>query len=83
MEGGPAPGAAHSIPGRVTVQGPSNQSVPVGPDGHFWLRVDDGVYELSGRSPNMNSGLDVCQGAHPVTVRTNQTVRLDVVCEVP
>jgi hypothetical protein len=83
IEGGPAPGVAHSIPGTVMVHGPSDQTLTVGADGRFRVRVADGVYTLSGSSSNMTSDLGACPGAHPVTVKTNQTVRLDVVCEVP
>lgn len=83
IEGGPAPGTAHAIPGTVMVHGPSDRALTVGADARFQVRVADGVYTLSGRSPNMNSNLGVCQALHPVTVRTDQTVRLDLVCEVP
>ncbi len=86
--GGPAPGAAVPLPGRVTAIGSAGVrfTVTVGNNGRFSLMLPPGTYRLIGYSPLVwaNSAEMRCTAQHSVQVTTGKLMRdVDVVCSIP
>ncbi len=52
-----------------------------GPRGVFSVRVPTGVYTVRGRSPHFQAGTLDCLGESAVTVATNFTTHVTVVCQ--
>jgi hypothetical protein len=86
--GGPAPGAAVPLPGRVTAIGSAGArfTVTVGNNGRFSLMLPPGTYPLIGYSPLVwaNSAKMRCTAQRSVQVTTGKLMRdVDVVCSIP
>ncbi len=80
--GGPPPGLPSPMPGTIYVSG-EESPVTAGPDGSFSAVVPVGTYTLSGRSPQINDGNDLCYARRSVTVRADAVAKVDVICDVP
>jgi hypothetical protein len=82
--GGPAPRSPVPLPGHVTATGPADSGVAAADrGGRFRLVLAPGVYRLTGRSPLINSGHQICLAGHPVRVRPGKvTAAVRVICSV-
>ncbi|HEY6314360.1 MAG TPA: hypothetical protein VIY52_26690 [Streptosporangiaceae bacterium] len=97
MEGGPiSPGGQQPgerpISGTVilTAAGHRSVTVEVGPSGSFSKQLPPGNYQMSGRSPDIETGSGSgkpqalpCSQPTSVTITAGHTARVDVVCYVP
>ena len=71
-------------PGTVTLRSSGEvYHASAGDDGRFAVAVPPGRYRVTGHSPSYNVGQGQCNPLHPfVTVRSNQAVRVDVLCQM-
>ncbi|MBV9486780.1 MAG: hypothetical protein JO246_12060 [Frankiaceae bacterium] len=86
MVGGPYPGLARKLSGRIDIHSGSptgrlEASVRTAKDGSFTASVPPGRYWLVGRSRHV-TGVG-CPGVHPVTIKPGTTAHVQVVCAVP
>ncbi len=82
--GGPAGTPNRPLAGTVSVtniQTRHRQSVSVGADGRYSVRLAPGTYLVEGRSPSYGDGAYPCQVAGPVHVTADATARSDVTCQ--
>jgi hypothetical protein len=85
-EGGPAPGSPVPLPGTITAHGVTGQTftATAGPNGRFTLSLPPGSYDVTGRSPLMQSGQAACPAAAELRVtRGKPASPVTVVCIVP
>ena len=83
--GGPAPGAAVPLPGRVVAIDSTGArlTADVGSNGRFSLSLSAGTYRLIGYSPLIQSGKARCGAEHPVVVAAGRTTpHVAVVCSI-
>jgi len=81
--GGPAPGNPRGISGTITAHGDNgSRSVKTSPDGRFSIHLPTGTYTLRGHSHQYNQGTSRCTAQHIVTVKRDQTVSIDVLCQL-
>ncbi len=82
--GGPAPGSPVPVPGHVTATSPADSSVAAADrGGRFRLVLAPGVYHLTGRSPLIDSGTQICLAEHLVRVRSGKvTAGVAVICSI-
>jgi hypothetical protein len=86
--GGPAPGAAIPLPGRVVAMSSAGVrfSAAVPRNGRYRLSLPPGTYQLTGYSPLVYSGGSElrCVAARAVHLASGQTAPgVDVVCSIP
>ena len=87
--GGPPPG--ESIPARGTVTfSPLTNDMAVAVvtvvkgSGRFSLRLTEGRWTVTARSPQFNHGeAGACGTQHPITVKVGKRTNVAVLCEVP
>jgi hypothetical protein len=83
--GGPPPGAPFPLPGTITARAATGQTftATAGQDGDFKLSLPPGRYEVSGRSPLIQSGQVACAPATDVRVIRGQSAHaIMVVCSI-
>lgn len=80
--GGPAPGVPRPLAGEITATGAgTTQTVQVGADGTYRLRLPPGIYTITGSSLLYMSGQGTCRTADTtVTVTAGLTTNADVLC---
>jgi hypothetical protein len=86
--GGPAPGAAIPLPGKVIATSSAGARFPatVPRSGRYRLSLPPGTYRLTGYSPLVYSGGSElrCVAARAVRLASGQTAPgVDVVCSIP
>lgn len=84
--GGPAPGAPFPLPGTITVRAATGQTftATAGNNGRFKLSLPPGSYDVTGRSPLMQSGQMICGAmAHLRVARGKPAAPVTVVCSIP
>jgi hypothetical protein len=83
--GGPAPGAAHPVAGKVTVSGRGvHVDVKVGKDGAYAVSLPPGWYMVTGRSPSVivNDREAPCPSSKEARVKSHDAVVLDAICSI-
>lgn len=84
--GGPDRDSLHAVhTGTVTAISHGRvlaRSSVAGQLGNFELEVPPGQYTLTGSSPSYEGGRGVCRGYKSVTVRSNRSASVNVLCEV-
>jgi hypothetical protein len=85
--GGPAPGSALPLSGRVTAKNSAGLqfAATVTKSGRFVLSLPAGVYQLTGHSPmvHTNEVEMTCVALRPVHVKAGQATRgADVICSI-
>ena len=81
--GGPAPGSPHGVSGTITARGDHGSStVTTSSDGSFSIQLPAGAYTVHGHSRQYNQGASRCTAQHHVTVKRDQTVSIDVLCQM-
>ena len=83
--GGPAPGSAVPLPGRVEAREANGNvfSVMVGRHGRFRLSLPLGTYRITGHSPRIQDGKMLCSAAKRVHVtNANAAAGIQVVCSI-
>jgi hypothetical protein len=84
--GGPAPGSPAPLPGTITARTAMGKTftATAGRDGRFTLSLPPGTYQVTGRSPLMQSGQMICAAAAELQVSRGQPARhVTVVCSIP
>jgi hypothetical protein len=84
--GGPAPGAPFPLPGTITAHAATGATYMAssGQNGRFKLSLPPGTYQVTGRSPLMQSGQMVCSATSELHVsRQKPAGHLTVVCSIP
>jgi hypothetical protein len=82
--GGPAGATNRALAGTVSITDTRTrhrESIPVGADGRYSIRVAPGTYLVEGHSPSYGDDTYPCQAAGPVQVTADATVRSDVTCQ--
>jgi hypothetical protein len=81
--GGPAPGSPLGISGTVTARGNHGSStVETSPDGSFSVQLPAGTYTVNGHSRQYNHGATTCTAPRNVTIQSDQTVSIRVLCQL-
>jgi hypothetical protein len=83
--GGPAPGAAHPVGGKVTVAGRGvDIDVEVGQDGAYAVNVPVGRYKVTGQSPSVevNDRETRCRSLKDAQVTSGAVAVLDAICPI-
>jgi hypothetical protein len=83
--GGPAPGLPVPLPGQIEARDGSGHhyAAPVGRDGWFRLHLPPGRYLVTGHSPRIQDGKELCSAAKTVTVtKTGLLKNVDVICQI-
>jgi hypothetical protein len=83
--GGPAPGAAHPVAGKVTVSGKGvHLDVEVGQDGAYAINVPAGRYKVTGHSPSavVNDREMPCRSLKDAQVTSDAIAVLDAICPI-
>lgn len=81
--GGPAPGSPRGISGTITARGTNgSRTVKTSHDGGFRIQLPTGTYTLRGHSRLYNQGASPCTAPHSVAVKRDQTVSIDVLCQM-
>jgi hypothetical protein len=84
--GGPAPGSPVPLPGTITARSASGQTFTTtsGTNGRFKLSLPPGSYQVTGRSPLMQSGRMICAATARLRVtRDKPAGPVTVVCSIP
>lgn len=84
--GGPAPGSPVPLPGTITARTATGKTftATAGRDGRFTLWLPPGAYQVTGRSPLMQSGQMICAATAELQVARGQPARhVTVVCSIP
>jgi hypothetical protein len=84
--GGPAPGSPVPLPGTITARTAMGKTftATTGRDGRFALWLPPGAYQVTGRSPLMQSGQMICAATAELQVSPGQPARhVAVVCSIP
>jgi len=84
--GGPAPGSAVPLPGTITARAAGGESftATAGQNGRFILPLPPGSYQVTGRSPLMESGQMICSATAELRVtRGKPAGPVTVVCSIP
>ena len=87
MVGGPASISGGTptfpVPGTVTaVSGSASFQASASKDGSFTIVLPVGSYELTGTSPQDDSGRATCLAMSPVIVHSGSVTHADVICEI-
>lgn len=83
--GGPAPGSPFPLPGTITARAATGQTftATAGRDGRFTLSLPPGTYQVTGRSPLMQSGQMTCPATAELRVaRGTPAGPVTVVCSI-
>ena len=83
--GGPAPGSPVPLPGTVTARTATGQTFTATADrnGRFTLSLPPGSYQVTGRSPLIESGQATCAATAELRVtRGKPAVPVTVVCSI-
>jgi hypothetical protein len=83
--GGPAPGAAHPVAGRVAVTGNGvHVDVKVGEDGVYTVSVPPGRYQVTGHSPSVvvDDREAPCPSSKDARVTPGGAAVLDAICSI-
>jgi hypothetical protein len=83
--GGPAPGAPFPLPGTITARTATGQTftATAGQGGRFKLSLPPGSYQVTGRSPLIDSGQAPCPATAKLRVSRGQPARsVTVICSV-
>jgi hypothetical protein len=83
--GGPAPGAPFPLPGTITARSATGQTytVTAGRDGRFTLSLPPGRYQVTGRSPLIESGHATCPATRELRVTRGEPAEpITVICSI-
>jgi hypothetical protein len=83
--GGPPPGAPFPLPGTITARAAAGETftVTASQDGRFKLSLPPGRYQVTGRSPLIDSGEATCTAAKELhVIRGRPAPAVTVVCSV-
>jgi len=84
--GGPSPGSPVPLPGTVTARAATGGTftATAGRDGRFTLSLPPGAYQVTGRSPLMQSGQMICAATAELRISRGKHPRpVTVVCSIP
>ena len=85
VAGGPAPGSPRPLSGTITARAASGQTftATAGRNGRFTLSLPPGSYQVTGRSPLMQSGQMICAATSGLRVARGKPARpVTVVCSI-
>jgi hypothetical protein len=81
--GGPYHGSAVPLSGKITLTSSRHHyEATVNADGLFRVRVAPGSYQVTGTSPEINSGTTPCREAVPVVVAAGSETKKQVTCQI-
>jgi hypothetical protein len=84
--GGPAPGSPFPLPGTITARAATGSTftATAGRTGRFTLSLPPGGYQVTGRSPLMQSGQMICDATTELHITRGKAARpVTVVCSIP
>lgn len=85
VAGGPVPGSPRPLPGTITARAATGQTFTarVGRNGRFTLSLPAGSYQVTGRSPLIQSGQMICAATAELRVVRRKPARpITVVCSI-
>ena len=83
--GGPEPGLPVPLAGQIEARDGSGHhyAASVGRDGRFRLRLPPGSYLVTGHSPQIQDGKELCSAAKTVTVTKSGLLKnVHVICQI-